>query len=204
MSAIRLSLHPVTPQVRWMKQILECLTKDGLAIYPTDSGYSLGCDARSKKAVQKLYRAKRSMNKYLAALMVRDFSAASDFAQIDNAAFRIMKRLAPGPYTFIVPSTVKGRRLLDVNRPEIGIRMPKCVFGDALYALSPDFVLLTTAAQLRDEDHFSDPDKIEEMYRNEVDIIAEIGPVPIAPTTVLNLVTGEPELLREGQGNWPL
>ncbi len=203
MSAERYSLHPLNPQARWMKRVVECLSKDGLAIYPTDSGYSLGCDARSKKAVQRLYRAKRSMNKYLAALMVRDFSAAADFAHIDNTAYRIMKRLAPGPYTFILPSTVKGRRLLDVNRPEIGVRMPKCVFGDSLFALQPEIILLTTAAQMRDEDHFIDPDAIEDAYRHDVDVIADIGPVPIAPTTVLNLVSGEPEVLREGQGAWP-
>lgn len=200
---MRISLHPQTPQARLMLRILESLEKGGLAVYPTDSGYSLGCDALNKGAVEKLYHLKRAMKKYLMGLMVRDFSRIPEFARLENEAYRYMKRLVPGPYTFILPATTRGKKILDVNRPEIGIRMPTCPFGDALFALKPDMVLLTTAARIRDEDGFTDPDEIEAAFGHAVEIVADLGPVPQNPTTVIRLVTGEPEVLRHGAGALP-
>ena len=197
---MRISLHPQTPQARLMRQILESLEKGGLAVYPTDSGYSLGCDALNKAAVEKLYHLKRAMKKYLMALMVRDFSRIPEFAQLKNESFRFMKRLVPGPYTFILPATTRGKKLLDVNRPEIGIRMPSCIFGDALFALKPDMVLLTTAARIRDDDGFTDPDEIDAAFGHAVEIVADLGPVPQNPTTVISLISGAPELIRQGAG----
>src|SRR3954468_17781555 len=159
---MRLELHPQTPQVRLMKKVMEVFEGGGVVVYPTDSGYSMGCDALSKKGIQKLYHLKRGIKKYLMALMVRDFSALSEFAKIDTAAFRYMKYLLPGPYTFILPATVKSRKLLDVNRPEVGVRMPDSPFTNALYSLSPEAVILTTAAKILEDDIFIDPNDIEE------------------------------------------
>lgn len=200
---MRLELHPVTPQVRLMKRVLETFEADGLVIYPTDSGYSLGCNALSRKAVNKLYHLKRAMKKYLMALMVRDFSALSEFARIDNAAFRYMKHLVPGPYTFVLPSTVRARKLLEVNRPEVGVRMPKCVFTDALFALAPKAVILTTAAKIQEEDILMDPLQIEEQYGHLVDLIVDQGPKPVTPTTVIALRDETVEVIREGAGPVP-
>src|SRR5687768_3000119 len=98
---MRLQLHPVNPEARLMKKVAEIFQRDGILVYPTDSGYSLGCNALSRPAVQKLYRVKRAVKKYVMALMFQDFSAITEFARVDNYAFRTMKRLMPGPYTFI-------------------------------------------------------------------------------------------------------
>lgn len=200
---MRLELHPVTPQTRLIKRVLETFESDGVAIYPTDSGYSLGCNALSRKAVNKLYHLKRAMKKYLMALMVRDFSALSEFARIDNAAFRYMKHLVPGPYTFVLPSTIRARKLLDVNRPEVGVRMPRGSFTDALFALSPKSVILTTAAKIQEEDILIDPVEIEEQYGHLVDLIVDQGPKPVTPTTVIALREDTVEILREGAGLIP-
>lgn len=200
---MRLELHPVTPQVRLMKRVLETFESDGVVIYPTDSGYSLGCNALSRKAVNKLYHVKRAMKKYLMALMVRDFSALSEFARIDNAAYRYMKHLVPGPYTFVLPSTIRARKLLEVNRPEVGVRMPKSAFTDALFELSPKAVILTTAAKIMEEDLLIDPLDIEEQYGHLVDLIVDQGPKPITPTTVIALRDEEIEVIREGAGPVP-
>jgi tRNA threonylcarbamoyl adenosine modification protein (Sua5/YciO/YrdC/YwlC family) len=200
---MRLELHPRNPQTRLMGKVLDAFAAGQVVIYPTDSGYSMGCDALSKKAVNKLYHVKRAMKKYLMALMVRDFSELSEFAKVDTSAFRFMKSLAPGPYTFVLPATVRSRKILDVNRPEVGVRMPDCPFTNALFAASPTSVILTTAAKIREEDSFIDPAEIEETYGNLVDLIVDMGPLPINPTTVISLVGEEPEVLREGAGRLP-
>lgn len=200
---MRLQLHPVTPQIRLMKRVAEAFEADGVIIYPTDSGYSMGCNALSRKAVNRLYHLKRAMKKYLMALMVRDFGALSEFARVDNSAFRYMKHLVPGPYTFILPATVRSRKLLDVNRPEVGVRMPKGPFTDALFSLAPEAVILTTAARIQEDDVLIDPEDIEEKYGHLVDLVVDMGPMPVNPTTVIALQDGMAEVVREGAGPVP-
>src|SRR5690606_21479954 len=98
------------------------------------------------------------------------FSTVSDFARVDNFAYRTMKKLVPGPYTFILPATAHGKKVLDVKRPEVGVRMPKHPFADAVFALRPGLILLTTAAKVREDDTFSDPEEIEDAMGHEVDL----------------------------------
>lgn len=200
---MRLEMHPVTPQARLMQRVITALEDDQVVVYPTDSGYSLGCNARSPKAINRLYHMKRAMKKYVMSLMCHDFAALHEFVKIDNSAFRLFKRYTPGPYTFILPATQKGRKLLDVNRPEIGVRIPSCAFCDALWKLKPDIILLTTAARVRDEDHFVNAVDIEESIGHEVAAIVDLGEIAVNPTTIVSLVSGEPEVLREGQGTFP-
>jgi tRNA threonylcarbamoyl adenosine modification protein (Sua5/YciO/YrdC/YwlC family) len=200
---MRLELHPKNPEVRLMKKVLEAFAAGEVVIYPTDSGYSMGCDALSKKGVHKLYHLKRAMKKYLMALMVRDFGALTEFAKVETSAFRYMKALVPGPYTFVLPATVRSRKLLDVNRPEVGVRMPDSPFTNTLFQLNPEAVILTTAAKIREEDNFIDPADIEAEYGHLVDLIVDLGPLPVTPTTVISLIAEAPEILREGAGPIP-
>lgn len=198
-----LPLHPETPEARHMKRVLETFEKGGIVVYPTDSGYSMGCDASNRTAVNKLYHLKRAIKKFYMALMARDFSTISDFAKVDNAAYRYMKKLVPGPYTFVLPATSHGKKILDVKRPEVGVRMPRHPFADALFALKPDILLLTTAAKVREDENFTDPLEIEETFGHEVDLVLDMGPIALNPTTIISLVSGEPEVIREGQGIIP-
>ncbi|MCD6023926.1 MAG: Sua5/YciO/YrdC/YwlC family protein [Fibrobacteria bacterium] len=186
-----------------MKRVLETFDKGGLVVYPTDSGYSVGCDAGNRVAVNKLYHLKRAMKKYVMALMARDFSTVSDFAKVDNFAYRYMKKLVPGPYTFVLPATSHANKILDAKRPEVGVRMPRHAFADALFALKPDILLLTTAAKVREDESFVDPREIEATFGHEVDLVLDMGPLPLNPTTIISLVNGEPEVIREGQGPVP-
>ncbi|MDQ3001582.1 MAG: L-threonylcarbamoyladenylate synthase [Fibrobacterota bacterium] len=200
---MRLELHPMNPEVRLMKKVLDAFAAGDVVVYPTDSGYSMGCDALSKKGVHKLYHLKRDMKKYLMALMVRDFGALSEFAKVETSSFRYMKSLVPGPYTFVLPATVRSRKILDVNRPEVGVRMPNSPFTNTLFQLSPEAVILTTAARIREEDNFIDPAEIEENFGHMVDLIVDLGPLPVTPTTVISLVGDSPEIIREGLGPIP-
>lgn len=200
--AEHLSLHPETPQRRYIPRIVKVFEHDGLVVYPTDSGYSVGCNARSKKAIRKLYQLKRGMKKYIMALMFHDFRDITEFAQVDNFAFRYMKHLLPGPYTIILPATNQTAKILDVKRKEVGVRMPDHPFFAALAEVFPGPVL-NTAAQLHSEDALSDPEDLLELFKGKVDLIVDMGPVPIRPTTVISLVDGEPEVLRPGAGPVP-
>jgi tRNA threonylcarbamoyl adenosine modification protein (Sua5/YciO/YrdC/YwlC family) len=186
-----------------MKMVLETFEKGGLVVYPTDSGYSVGCDAGNRAAVNKLYHLKRAMKKYVMALMARDFSAITDFAKVDNFAYRYMKKLVPGPYTFVLPATSHGNKILDAKRPEVGVRMPRHVFADALFQLKPEILLLTTAAKVREDESFIDPQEIEATFGQDVDLVLDMGPLTLNPTTIISLVNGEPEVIREGQGPIP-
>ncbi len=200
---MRLELHPATPQIRLLKKVLDVFAGGGVVVYPTDSGYSMGCDATSKEGMRKLYHLKRGMKKYIMALMVRDFAALTEYAKVETSAFRYMKALVPGPYTFILPATARSKKLLDVSRPEVGVRMPKSVFTDALFELAPGSVILTSAAKIEEDDHFIHPEDIEEKYGHLVDLIVDIGPMAITPTSIISLVTDQPELIREGAGRIP-
>ncbi len=202
-TAARIELHPVTPQARLIRRIHEILEKDGLIIYPLDSGYALGCSARSRKAANRLYQLKGTRVKYLMALVAADFSVVSDFAKVDNFAFRYMKHVLPGPYTFILPVAHQGKRILDVNRTEVGIRMPKSAFLAALYEVDPSLVLLATSARVADDEAIQNPDDIEAKYAGQVDAIIDMGPIPELPTTVISLTGGEPVVVREGAGPVP-
>jgi len=198
-----IDLHPVTPEARHLKRALEVLDKGGILVYPTASGYSMGCDARNRGAVNKLYHLKRAVKKYHMALMVRDFAAVADFAKVDNYAYRYMKKLVPGAFTFVLPSTSLAKKILDAKRPEVGVRMPSHPFADALFELRPDAILLTTAARVREDENFTDPEEIEDSFGRDVDLVLGMGPVPIKPTTIVSLINGEPEVVREGQGQLP-
>ncbi len=196
---LRFELHPITPQVRLIKKVVEVFEEGGIVIYPTDSGYSMGCHARHKQAIQRLYQLKRNLKKYVMALMFHEFASITEFAIVENAAYRYMKNRLPGPYTFILPANKQGKKILEVKRPEIGVRMPQHVFFDSLHQISTE-PILNTAARVKDEDFYIDPDDIAEAFEHFVDLLVDMGPIQRNPTTVISLVSGIPEVLREGAG----
>lgn len=180
-----------------MSQIAKTIADGGLLIYPTDSGYTLGCTIHSKKALTRLYLIKKKIKKYTMTLMVHDFPILSEWAEMNNAMYRHMKHHLPGPYTFILPATKKCKKALDVKREEIGIRMPDHPFFHSLIGFC-DHALLTTSANPEHDIPVSDPDEIEKEFGNKVDLIVDMGPLPIHETTIVSFISGEPEVLREG------
>ncbi len=198
----RIKLHQETPEKRLIRKCVEIFNDDGLVVYPTDSGYSVGCNAMSVKAVRKLYQLKRGIKRYIMSIMFHEFSSITDFARVDNFAYRYMKHLLPGPYTFILPATKQATKILDVNRQEVGIRMPDHPFFKALYA-EGSFPILNTAAKTQEADAFLDPDEIWKHFGHQTDLVLDMGIIPITPTTVISLVDGAPEVIREGIGAVP-
>lgn len=193
--AIRISLHPETPQARHLKHAADILRKDGLVVYPTDSGYAVGCSTDSHKALMRLYQLKKPLKKFVMALLFQDMSKASDFAVIDNYAFKLIKSRIPGPYTFILPAEHRIVRKLDVKRPEIGCRWPNSpVIQGILTELGSP--LVNTAAKLEEEQELTDPDEIWELFQHHVDLMLDIGEVPVNPTNVIKVGNGSVEILR--------
>ncbi len=194
-----LPLHPENPQKRLIAEAVKVFKQGGLVIYPTDSGYSIGCDAHNVKAIQKLYQAKRHIKKYWMALLVSEFSSIPEFALVDNKAFKAMKQVMPGPYTFILPAQMDIIRKLKVKRKEIGVRMSKHPVVKGLFegGVGP---ILNTAARLEEDLDYTDNDELIKHFKGVGDLFLDIGELQLNPTSIINFTDGYPEVLR---GEWP-
>ncbi|HSQ40725.1 MAG TPA: L-threonylcarbamoyladenylate synthase [Fibrobacteraceae bacterium] len=194
----RISIHPVNPQTRFLRQAVDVLRDGGLVLYPTDSGYALGCDASSHRGIERLYRVKNPMKKFFMALLFLDFTKASEFAVIDNFAYRTIKAKIPGPYTFILPAEHHIVRKLDVKRPEIGCRWPEHpVLQGLLQELGGP--LLNTAAKQEDAQQLTSPDELWKIFHGLVDLMLDVGEVSIQPTNIIKIGNGDLEVIR---GEW--
>ncbi|MEN9353474.1 MAG: hypothetical protein RL318_799 [Fibrobacterota bacterium] len=177
------------------------MRNDGLVVYPTTSGYALGCLASSHKGRDRIYKLKGKDKAKVMALLFHDFSHIAQYARVSNFAFRTMKHVVPGPYTFILPSLSKTAKLLDTKRPEVGVRMPSHPFLTALLPLL-DGPMLNTAARFTadaDEEHLSG-EEIHDQFKHLVDIVVDAGEIIPVGTTILSLVSESIELVRKGQG----
>ena len=195
-----IEIHPVTPQVRLVKQVAEVFQEGGLVIYPTVAGYAIGCDANNKKAIiiyvpMPKLKAFQKIQKPLMALMFKNISDMSPYAKVDNFAYRVMKDRVPGPYTFILPAQVHIARLLDVKRLEVGVRVPCHPF---LLELHNHWAgpILNTGARLHDDEDFTDPAELEKAFRGKADLLVSCGEIAVNPTNVVRLVDGVVEVIR--------
>lgn len=195
MASNRFETHPVNPQARIVKMAASILENDGLVLYPTESGYAIGCNAESTRAIHRLYALKKPMKKFFMALILPSISNATEYARVNNYAFSIMKPRVPGPYTFILPADPSIVRKLDVKRPEIGVRMPTHPFFAELFKHF-DKPLLSTAAKLSDDEAFTNPDDLWNLFKNSVDMMVDCGDIEIKPTNIISLVNGEAEVIR--------
>jgi tRNA threonylcarbamoyl adenosine modification protein (Sua5/YciO/YrdC/YwlC family) len=191
---MRFEIHPLNPQTRFVKIAASVLEDDGLVLYPTESGYAIGCSAESKKAIHKLYALKKPLKKYLMALILPNISVATEYAHINNYSFNIMKPRVPGPYTFILPAAPHIARKLDVKRSEIGVRCPTHPFFQELFKYF-DKPILSTAAKISDEE-LQSPDDLWALFQNKVDMMLDVGEIEIHPTNVISLVGNSVEVIR--------
>jgi tRNA threonylcarbamoyl adenosine modification protein (Sua5/YciO/YrdC/YwlC family) len=194
-------VHPVTPQPRIVAQAAQVLDRDGVLVYPTESGYAIGVSTGSPKAMSRLYKLTDPVKSKTLSLLFHDFSQVSGFADVSNFAFRTMKHLVPGPYTFILPAKHKTAKLLGVKRPEVGVRLPEYPFLRALLEAHPH-PLLNAAARFseRSEEIFEDPTEIEDQYGRMLDLVVDAGPIIPTGTTIVSLINDETQLVRSGIG----
>jgi tRNA threonylcarbamoyl adenosine modification protein (Sua5/YciO/YrdC/YwlC family) len=195
-------IHPVNPQARLVRRAVEILLEGGVIVYPTDSSYALGCQLGEKSALERIRRIRRIDDKHLFSLVCRDLSEITTYAKIDNQAFRLLKTLTPGPYTFIHEATKQvPRRLLHPRRKAIGIRVPDNEICRALLGELNQPILSTTLVLPDAGQPMTDPDAMREVLDKHVDLIIDGGFCGLDPTTVVDMTAEPPQVLRVGKGD---
>ncbi|MBN7826894.1 L-threonylcarbamoyladenylate synthase [Bowmanella dokdonensis] len=195
-------VHPVNPQLRLIKQACEMIHQGAVVVYPTDSGYAIGCHIDDKAALERICRIRDIGKDHNFTLMCRDMSELSVYARVDNQAFRQIKNNTPGPYTFILKATKEvPKRLQNPKRKTIGIRVPDNAIALALLEQLGEPLMSTSLILPGNQMTESDPEEIRGRLEKQVDLIIDGGSLGEHPTTVLDLSEGECIILREGEGD---
>lgn len=195
-------IHPDNPQARLIKQACELIHQGEVIVYPTDSGYSIGCHMNDKKALDQLCRIRHISKEHNFTLMCKDMSELSEYARVDNSAFRTIKNNTPGPYTFILMATKEvPKRLQNPKRKTIGIRVPENKIALALLEELGEPLMSTTLILPDEIVAESDPDEIRDKLEKQVGLIIHGGFLGEQPTTVIDMSEGDTTVIREGSGD---
>lgn len=195
----RIPIHHQHPNPRNIKLAVERLKAGDVIAYPTDTVYGLGCDLENKKALERLYALKELPKNHPPTFLCADLSEVSRYALISNTAFRLMKRILPGPYTVVLEAAHGVPHMLLNKRRTIGIRIPAHEVTTALVRELGHPVLSTSATDPEDAS-LGDPDEVETHYGRGLSVFLDAGPLNAEESTVISLV-GEPELIRQGRGS---
>jgi len=195
------SVHPTHPQPRLIRRAAEIVRGGGLAAYPTDSSYALGCHLGDAPAQQRLRRVRGVDEKHHLTLMCRDLSQIAAYAVVDNAQFRLLRLATPGSYTFILRATKEvPRRLQHPKRRTIGVRVPAHVVTQALLAELGEPMLSATLILPGETAPLADAAAIRAALERELDVVVDCGPCGTEPSTVIDLTGEAPVVLRKGKG----
>jgi tRNA threonylcarbamoyl adenosine modification protein (Sua5/YciO/YrdC/YwlC family) len=194
---MRIEIHPTHPQARRVHQVVEVLRRGGVIVYPTGTVYGLGCDIHQKRAVERIYQIRRLKTDHPLSFMCADLSKIARYAYVDDSAYRIMKRLVPGPYTFVLRATREVPKLLVRKQKTVGIRVPNDVVAQALLQELGSPIVSTSA--MIDGQVLNDPDELHARFP-QVDAFVDAGWGGIEPSTIVDLTGSEPVVLREGAG----
>lgn len=199
-----LKMHPDNPPQRALNRVREVLENGGVIVYPTDTVYSFGCDLRQGKAIDRVARIK-GLKKEKAdfSIIFYDLSHLADYTmQVDTPTYKILKRNLPGPYTFILKANNTVPRIFKNKKKTIGIRIPDHNIPRSIVQELGNPII---ASSVHDDDEIieytTDPDLIAEKYQGQVDLVIDGGIGTLEASTVVDLTSGEPELLREGKGS---
>ncbi|MFU8784852.1 L-threonylcarbamoyladenylate synthase [Aliidiomarina sp.] len=195
-------IHPDNPQHRLIAQAADLLRQGGVVVYPTDSGYALGCQLQNKDAVEQILRIRQLGSEHNFTLMCRDLSELSVYSKVGNQAFRLIKNNTPGPYTFVLKATKEvPKRLMNPKRKTIGLRVPNNPIAQALLAELNEPMMSTTLIFPGDEFAEPDPYEIRMRLEKQVDLIIDGGHLMEKPTTVVDMVDDEIAIIRLGEGD---
>lgn len=196
---VRLYINADNPQPRYIEKAVTVLSDGGVIIYPTDTVYGLGCDLFNKKAVERIYQIKGLSKKSHLSFICPDLKDIAKYAHVSTPAYKVMRRLLPGPYTFILQATRAVPKILTEKRSTIGIRVPKNVI---CHSLLKEFghPIISTSAALPGHGNFSDPYEIEELFEHHVDLFLDNDMGGTEPSTIIDLTQDEPIVTRQGKG----
>lgn len=196
-----LVVHPTHPQARLVGRAAEIVRAGGVAVYPTDSTYAVGCHLEDKEAVERIRALRRLPRDHLLTLVCRDLSELASYARVDNTSFRLIRHYLPGPFTFVLPATREvPRRLLHRQRRTIGLRVPANPIAQALLGALGEPMMSTTLILPEDDLPVADVEERRSALEHAVDVIVDGGVCGARPTTVVDLTKGQLDVIRQGAG----
>jgi len=189
-----------TPIFRVVRKLAFALREGGIIAYPTDTVYGIGCDLYNRKALERLYQAKQLRLHKPLSFICADLKEISQYAHVSNMAYKVMRRLLPGPYTCVLPASREVPRMVVPKQKTVGIRIPD---NDICIGLVRELgnPIVSTSASMADEEPMSEPGAIADRFGQYLDLILDVGPLPNIPSTVIDLTGAEPLVIREGKGD---
>ena len=195
-----LSIHSQNPQLRLIRKAVDVLRQGGIIIYPTDTVYGLGCDLSNKKGIERIYEIKRRDRKRPLSFICADLKHISQYAQVTDYAYKTMKRLLPGPYTFILEASRLVPKIILPKRSTTGIRVPdNPICLELIKELGQP--IISTSVQDENGEDLGNPQEIAERFGRTVDLIIDGGIIIPEPSSVISLVDDNIEIIRHGKGD---
>jgi len=195
-------IHPKNPQGHLIRDAIAILRAGGVIIYPTDSGYALGCQMGDKNAIERIKQIRHLDEKHHMTLMCRDLSELATYADVDNSVYRILKTHTPGAYTFILKATREvPKRLQHPKRKTIGIRVPDHIISLALLEALDEPLMSSTLILPGQDTPLIEPAAMQDLLGRQVELVIDGGPCGMEPTTIIDLVDGAPRIVRHGKGD---
>lgn len=193
-------LHPVTPQIRYIHKAVEILKSGGVIIYPTDTVYGLGCSIYDKEALERIYMIKNDAGTKLFSFIIPDFKDISKYAKVSDYAYKMMKKLLPGPYTFVLPAAREVPKKLWTKRKTVGIRIPDHQIALTI-AKELGNPIVSTSVTTRKGEVIFDPAEIQAKFDHQVDLMLSAGILNGKTSSIVDLSKEPPEIIREGAGD---
>ena len=192
-------INPQNPQKRLIAKAVDILKTGGVIAYPTDTIYGFGCDILNKKAIQRIYQIKKRDRSKPFSFICSDLKNISEYAQVTDYAYKTMKRLLPGPYTFILPGTKLVPKIMLTKRKTVGIRVPNNNICLAIVE-ALGHPIISTSIGCSGREVLSDPQQIEETFGSQIELTIDGGILPNLPSSIISLLDDLPEVIRAGQG----
>lgn len=194
-----LKINPDNIKYPDIKAAVDVLKKGGVIIYPTDTIYGFGCDIFSKKAIEKIYKIKQKKTNTGVSFICSDLKDISKYAIVEDYAYRIMKRALPGPYTFVLRASKFVPKQILPKRKTVGIRIPD---NDFCLQMVKELghPIVSTSVNVSGQEAYNDPEEMDKVFGNQVDLVIDAGSLKQQPSTVVSLIGDEPEVLRQGKG----
>jgi len=193
-------INPDNPQERLIQQVVQVLRRGGIIAYPTDTFYGIGCDIMNKKAIEKVYQLKQRNRNKPFSFICSGLKNISKYAKVSNYAYKTMRRLLPGPYTFILQGSKMVPKMMLTKRKTAGIRVPdNAICIELVRALGN--AIISTTADIPEFPIIYDASLIDDHYGAQIDMVLDGGQVPNQPSSVISLIDDDPEVIRKGLGD---